>query len=60
MRIDHNTFLDVESISQNDVGGLAADAGQRHQFFHGARHLAAMIFDKLRAAGLDVFCFVAE
>jgi hypothetical protein len=32
-------------VAEDDVGGLAADAGQFHEFRHRARHLAAMTLD---------------
>lgn len=49
----------AESHRHHHIGGLAADAGQRHQLFAGLRHLTAEIVDQHLRQGNDVFGLVA-
>ena len=58
MRIHHNADAGVECVSEDDVGGLASDAVQFNQLFHGARDFAAVLFDDRPAAGFDAPGFV--
>ena len=39
----------VERVAEDDVGGLAADAGQRHQVVHGVGHVAVEPFHQFLA-----------
>ncbi len=43
----HRQSRDAERVAKDDVGGLAAHAGQLHQFVHRPRHFAAMRVDDL-------------
>jgi hypothetical protein len=45
VRVDRERLLAERGV-EHDVGGLAADAGQRLQFFAGARDLSAMMVDQ--------------
>lgn len=42
---DHTAWCTVE-VTQQKVGGLAANTGELQQFIHGARHLAAVFLQK--------------
>ena len=44
----------VEQDTDQDVGCLAADAGQFHQFVKGLRYFAAIIFAEDGAVGQDI------
>jgi len=35
VRIDHDAFIDLKSIPQNDIGGLPANPGESNQLGHG-------------------------
>src|ERR1051326_6323621 len=59
MRVHHYTYVDVESVTQNYIGRLAADTAQLGQFFHCPGHLAPVPFQHGPATLLDAFCFVA-
>ena len=59
MGVHRDAQLDVECVSQNNIGGLASDAAKLDQFFHRARHLTAMFFNNGTRGGLDVLGFVA-
>ncbi len=50
----------AESRVQNDVGCLAADAGQLFEFRPGFRHLAIVVVDQDPAGLDDVFGLVVE
>src|SRR4051812_35417237 len=41
--IDDYALVHTEGVAQNDVGRLAADAGQRHELLHGAGHLSPVL-----------------
>ena len=60
MRVHDHADVEAEGIAQNHVRRLAADAGERVQFFQRARHFAAEFCHQRGTAGLDVFCFVAK
>ena len=45
MRVDRHGRL-AEGDIEHDIGGLAADAGQRFQLLARARHLATMLGDQ--------------
>jgi hypothetical protein len=53
MRVDRERLL-AECRVQNDIGSLAANAGQRLQRFPRARHLAAVLLDQCLAEQDDV------
>ena len=58
--VDHDAHRQIEGVPENHVRRLAAHAGQRGQFLHGARHLSAVLLhDRLRC-GDHRFCFIAE
>src|SRR6185503_16741064 len=59
VRIDGNRRL-AEGNVEDDVGGLAADTGQRLQRFARARNLAAMFGDQLLRQRNYIFSLVAE
>src|SRR5262249_11475687 len=44
----------AEGVAEDDVGRLAADAGQGYQLFHRRGDFAAMLFHDLLAAGNEV------
>ncbi len=49
---------DVEGIAEDDVGGLATDAGELGEGFEGGGHLALMFFHQGLGAGDDVLRLV--
>ena len=53
--IDHHSFVFLESIAQYDVCRLAGHPPKGEQFFHGARHLAAKLFDKCGHSRMNGF-----
>src|ERR1043166_8347880 len=60
MGVDHNSFVDSKGVAENHIGGLASNAAKFNQLLHGARHLAAMPFDKSAATSLNVLRFAAK
>ena len=59
MRVDRDRGL-TEGDVQDDVGRLAADAGQLLERFACRRDLAAVVFEQQLAGGQNVFCLGAE
>ena len=51
---------DLERVREDDVRGLAADAGERGQLVHRARHFAAVAFDDRLRGGDHRLRLVAE
>src|SRR4028118_2432679 len=41
--VDHDALVDPEGVAEHHVGGLAPDAWQGHEVFHGPRALAAVV-----------------
>ena len=60
MCIDHDTAGDAKAGAEDDVGRLAADAGEFDEGVEIARDLAAVVRDDSRAGGFDVLGFVAK
>ena len=52
VRVDADAWY-PKGVAEQDIGGLAADAGQAEQGVEVARHLAAEAVDKCLAAGAD-------
>ncbi len=46
VRVHRDALVDVEGVAEDHVRGLAADAGQRHERLHRARHLAPVTLDE--------------
>src|SRR5206468_3444082 len=46
VRVHDHAFVFSEPSAEDDVGGLATDAGQRGELFHCLGHLAAVPFDE--------------
>ena len=68
MGIHHDRARRAEYVAEDQIGGLAPDAGQRRQLLHRAGHLPAVLFQQhlragddvarlgaIKAAGVDVF-----
>ena len=55
--IDRERFLAERGV-EDDIGGLAADAGKRLQFLARARNLAAVIVDQRPASAITFFALV--
>lgn len=60
VRIDDDAGGDAEGRTENDVCGLARDAGKGKQFVHGLRDFAVEFPDDFFAGADDGFRFVAE
>src|SRR5262249_39441996 len=56
----HGDAGDAEGVAEDDVGGLAADSGQRDKLVHGAWDFTGVLVDDGFAAGGDVASFVPE
>lgn len=41
MCIHDNAFIDIEGIAEHDIGGLARNTAERHEFIHRSWYLAA-------------------
>ena len=59
VRVDADVLLTLERQDQHEVGRLPADAGQRQQLLHRARHAAAELLDQDAARLLHVRRLVA-
>ena len=59
MRIDDDSGLDREGVSEYDVGCLAGDSGELEQIFHAIRNSAAEPFHDRLAGPLNAAGFVA-
>ena len=64
---------DMEHIAEDQVGGLAPDAGESGKFFHGGRDLTVMLFQQdfgtrhnipgfgmIEAAGMDILLHLGD
>src|SRR5258708_40316851 len=60
MCVHYYPDVNVESIAENDVSCLAAHTSQLRQFFHRARHLAAVSGNEGLTARLDALGLVTE
>lgn len=58
--VDDDAAGDVEGGAKEDVGGLAADAGERDQFFECARELAAEFINEFFRHAADAGGFGSE
>lgn len=56
--VDDEADVDAVAVSEDDVGGLAADAVEGGEFIHGPGYVAAVLGDEGAAAGLDVLRLV--
>ena len=46
MSVDNDPFVDAESVSQDDIGGLAARSGNGGKFLHGGGNFSIVAFHK--------------
>lgn len=53
--VNDDTFVEVEGIAEDDVGGFASDAVELDEVLHGVGDLAVVTFDEFLAGALDVF-----
>jgi len=60
MGVDDDAAVDIERVSQDHVGRLAADAAKLRQIVHGPRHFALILFDDGLTCRFYAFGFVAE
>ena len=60
VRVDRDALVDVEGVAEDDVRGLAADAGQGDEPGHAARHLAAVALDEAPGEADDAARLGAE
>src|SRR6266508_2912308 len=60
MRVYDDTLAHAERITEHDVGGLAADAGQQNQLGHRPRYFAGMSFDYSRRHSKQALRLVAK
>ena len=56
VRIHHHGTRHPVEIAEQEVRGLAADAGEFHEFFHGVGDLSVVLFQKNDSAADDVPC----
>lgn len=59
VRVDGDALVDSEGVSEDDVGGLSADAGEGVEGFHGLGDLAAVVGDEGLGHGDDGLGLVA-
>ncbi len=60
VRVHDDADADAEGFTEDDVGSLASNAGQRVKFIHRLRDFAAVFLDQALAAALDVLRLVVE
>ena len=60
MSIYHHTFIDIESVAENDIRRLATHTGKSDQLGHRLRHFAVVVFDQCAAGILDTLGLIAE
>src|SRR5262245_3924003 len=60
VRINHDTDVNIKCISQDDVRGLTAHAGEGGEFFHSARDRAVMSLEQLLTTCLNAFRLVPK
>ena len=60
MCVDDDAFVDIEGVSQDDVGSLASYAIEIDKRIHGLWDFSAMALNQLPAAAADVFRLAAE
>ena len=58
--IDHDTVGDAERSAENDIGGLARNAGESHKLVYRARNLAAKPLNDAARHSQEVFGLHAE
>jgi len=57
--VDHDAYVDIKGISQDDIGGFSAYACEMGEFFHRLGNLPVMLFDQRSSHGSDRLGFVA-
>ena len=58
--VHDDAFIDAEGVAEDDVGGLAADAGERGERLHGGGHFAAVLATRCGAAGTMFFALARK
>lgn len=58
MGIYHEPLVDIKTVTQHDIGGLATHTGESGELVDGARDLAAVVFNQCLGTADDILGLV--